>query len=181
MDYSFLCILSCLGIATGNIRQVLIPGGGGPVSSYYGQHCDVICDEETHAATSACATNGILYKSQCEYRNAQCKAIKSGDLLSIVSYGACVTLETPCDVVMQTKCIPHQISAITGTSDGFEAICGSNNRTYDSTCEFRAAQCQHEQMKYDPLTVAHTGECQIDPSNLVMVIYLFLFIFHFLI
>lgn len=72
----------------------------------------------------------IFLESQCEYKNAQCKAMKDGNVLSFTSYGACITIDTTCDVVMQAKCIPHQIATLTGTSGAFEAICGSNNITY---------------------------------------------------
>ncbi|XP_045211407.2 ovoinhibitor-like [Mercenaria mercenaria] len=171
MSKSIVCILLCLGTVRGNIRQVLLPGGG-PASSYYGQaHCDVICDEESYATTSVCATDGKLYKTQCEYQNAQCKAAKSGDVLGITSYGACVTLDSTCDVALQTRCFPHRILMNTGSGDGFEPICGSNNVTYGSVCEFRTAQCHNEQMPtlYEPLTLLHTGECQLDTANLLMV------------
>ncbi|XP_060596082.1 ovoinhibitor-like [Ruditapes philippinarum] len=171
MAKSLICILVGLSIASGNIRQ-LFPGGG-LVSPYYDQHCDVICNEETHSSTSLCATDGKLYSSQCEYRNAQCKALKTGDLLTITNYGECVTLDTTCDVMRQTTCLTHHISQLSGNNNGAEPVCGSNNKTYGSVCEFRSAQCHNELIQgvhsVETLTLAHDGECQIDLSQLYMV------------
>ena len=41
-----------------------------------------------------------------------------------------------------------------------------------SECEFRTEQCRREQMQSEPLSLAHSGECQLDTSNLVMVSYI---------
>lgn len=75
----------------------------------------------------------ILSASQCEFKNAQCKALKNGDVLTLTNYGACVTLDTTCDLVMQTSCLNHHISSLGGVDNGAEAICGSDNKTYGKT------------------------------------------------
>lgn len=64
-----------------------------------------------------------------------CIAQQSGDRISIASYGACVDLNTSCDVMMHVTCL----NSFEGVNAGMlpnvqmetiEKVCGSDQKTY---------------------------------------------------
>lgn len=95
---------------------------------------------------SLCGSDGKTYKNFCLFNKARCKANKTGVSLTVEHTGSC-----RCSKVLP-KC--DQDGNFTK-----QAVCGSDNTTYESFCSFRVARCEAKQNK-TRLTVLYKGECK---------------------
>lgn len=95
---------------------------------------------------SLCGSDGKTYKNFCLFNKARCKANKTGVSLTVEHTGSC-----RCSKVLP-KCDQD------GNSTK-QAVCGSDNTTYESFCSFRVARCEAKQNK-TRLTVLYKGECK---------------------
>uniref|UniRef100_A0A8C4Q720 Agrin n=1 Tax=Eptatretus burgeri TaxID=7764 RepID=A0A8C4Q720_EPTBU len=113
--------------------------------------------------TPVCGTDRITYNNGCARRRAECLQRR---VISVASKG-------PCDLSVPGPCrgVSCGLGAMCTVQNGaatceclhvcstvpFEAVCGTNGRTYGSLCHLRAAACV---MRMD-IRVAHRGECDL--------------------
>jgi len=153
----FALLLAVVHARHASERQVVI----NPNYPQTNQHCDVICDDESpNAFREICGTDGILYKSSCDYNNALCKARQHGQTLRYASVGPeCVTDTTTCDVLQHTTCVNapstpyspyinypygYPVGGTTLTTGYQTQVCGSDGKTYGSLCQLKQTVCKLE-------------------------------------
>ena len=67
-------------------------------------------------------------ESRCVLENAACKAAQNGSKLGMAYMGQCITVSTPCQVVLGQGC-PNRIYSKT-------YVCGTDGRTYSESYVF---------------------------------------------
>lgn len=161
--YVCLFLLALQSVHGGVRRQIVIDPIRPTSAPYYAnKQCDTICDEETHEL-SICGSNGVEYKTRCEFTKATCAATKAGDTLLMANYGPCVTLNSTCTDVLQARCVGTNYYT---HGDESALICASNKQTYSGMCSFRHDECKMQQMaSATQITIDHMGACVMELNN----------------
>lgn len=104
-----------------------------------------------------CGSDGKTYNNVCLFKNAKCVANKTGVILKIKAQGPCRN-ETAKSIKEKAKCSAGLADCSKTGDPSKRAVCGSDNKTYQSFCFFRVARCQAKQDNVN-LTVLYKGEC----------------------
>lgn len=107
-----------------------------------------------------CGSDGKTYNNVCLFSNAKCQANKTGSVLKIKSRGQCENSTVNISKVKKQsqKCLVALKDCNKVVNSTRHSVCGSNNITYLTFCNFRVARCQARQNGRN-LTMLHKGEC----------------------
>lgn len=107
-----------------------------------------------------CGSDGKTYNNVCLFGNAKCQANKTGSVLKIKSRGQCENSTVNISKVKKQsqKCLVALKDCNKVVNSTRHSVCGSNNITYLTFCNFRVARCQARQNGRN-LTMLHKGEC----------------------
>ncbi|XP_025418659.1 follistatin-A isoform X2 [Sipha flava] len=110
-----------------------------------------------------CGTDGVSYKSHCRLKKRSCRTRDQS--LTVAYHGLC---QNSCDKVscpegkyclQDQNLMPHCVQCATYCPPGMlpsKLVCGSDGRTYQSTCHLREAACRVGKA----IPIAYKGRCK---------------------
>jgi len=110
--------------------------------------CPTNCDEV--AADAVCASDGNIYANLCELQMLNCGP--NSDKVLRVDWLRCAAKAMRCSQLNCSTTTPT-------TSADADYVCGSDGRTYNSTCHLQLASCTRG------TELAHVGKCLPPTSN----------------